>query len=185
VQAWGCLRRSPHCHHADDACPGPQARHPEARARRIAKFCFCGFDLVPRSGFNLTGVHKGIESFVSAAGIPPLAVIFIMVLIYILLGCFLETISMMLITIPIFFPIVIGLGYDPVWFGLLVVIVAEVGLITPPIGINLFVIKSMALDIRIQSIFSGVVPFIVADLFRVTIIVQFPGIVLWLPGLLF
>lgn len=134
---------------------------------------------------NLTGVHKGIESFVSAAGIPPVVVISIMVLIYILLGCFLETISMMLITIPIFFPIVIGLGYDPVWFGLLVVIVAEVGLITPPIGINLFVIKSMAPDIRIQSIFSGVVPFIVADLVRVTIIVLFPGIVLWLPGLLF
>jgi TRAP-type C4-dicarboxylate transport system permease large subunit len=72
-----------------------------------------------------------------------------------------------------------------VWFGLLVVIVAEIGLITPPIGINLFVIKSMAPDIRIQNIFSGVVPFIVADLFRVTIIVLFPGIVLWLPGLLF
>lgn len=72
-----------------------------------------------------------------------------------------------------------------VWFGLLVVIVAEIGLITPPVGINLFVIKSMAPDIRIQRIFSGVVPFIVADLFRVTIIVLFPGIVLWLPGFLF
>ena len=72
-----------------------------------------------------------------------------------------------------------------VWFGLLMVIVAEIGLITPPIGINLFVIKSMAPDIRIQNIFSGVVPFIMADLFRVTIIVLFPGIVLWLPGFLF
>lgn len=134
---------------------------------------------------NLTGVHREIEALVSAAGIPPLGVIFIMVLIYILLGCFLETISMMLITIPIFFPIVIGMGYDPVWFGLLVVIVAEIGLITPPIGINLFVIHSMAPGVRIQSIFAGVVPFIVVDLIRVTLIVLFPAIVLWLPGLLF
>jgi len=94
-------------------------------------------------------------------------------------------VSMMLITVPVFFPIIVSLGYDPVWFGLLVVISTEIGLITPPIGINLFVIKSMVPDISMRKIFMGVIPFIVADIIRICIIAVFPGIVLWLPYLLF
>lgn len=134
---------------------------------------------------NLTGVHSSIEGIVLASGFPPVGVIFIMVAIYVVLGCFLESISMMLITIPVFFPIVISLGYDPVWFGILVVVASEIGLITPPIGINLFVIKSMAPDVRIQEIFRGIIPFIAADIVRIAVIVLLPGLVLWLPKLLF
>lgn len=134
---------------------------------------------------NLTGVHTHIRHMVTGAGIPPVVVIFIMVAIYIVLGCFLETISMILITVPIFFPIAVALGYDPTWFGLLVVISAEIGLITPPIGINLFVIQSTTPGLQIQSLFVGVIPFIVVDILRITLIVLVPGIVLWLPHLLF
>src|SRR5690606_24257026 len=90
---------------------------------------------------NLTGIHHYLESWVKNSGLGPVGVIFIIIGIYIVLGCVLESISMMLITVPIFFPVVVALGYDPVWFGLLVVISTEIGLITPPIGINLFVIK--------------------------------------------
>lgn len=134
---------------------------------------------------NLTGVHTHIRDLVTGAGIPPVVVIFIMVAICIVPGCFLETISMILITVPIFFPIVMALGYDPIWFGLLVVISAEIGLITPPIGINLFVIQSMTPGLRIQSLFAGVIPFVTVDILRITLIVLVSGIVVWLPNLLF
>lgn len=134
---------------------------------------------------NLTGIHARLEAVVLNYGLSPTAVIFFMVLVYIVLGCFLESVSMILITVPIFFPIVMSLGYDPIWFGLVVVVACEIGLITPPIGINLFVIQSMAPDIRIQTIFRGVVPFIVADVVRIALLVLTPGLVLWLPNLLF
>ena len=134
---------------------------------------------------NLTGVHHYLEELVQNTSIPPLGIIFIIISVYIVLGCLLESVSMILITVPVFFPIITSLGYDPVWFGLLVVISTEIGLITPPIGINLFVIKSMVPDISMRKIFTGVIPFIVADIIRICIIAVFPGIVLWLPYLLF
>ncbi|MGE0584617.1 MAG: TRAP transporter large permease [Flavobacteriaceae bacterium] len=134
---------------------------------------------------NLTGVHHYLEQLVQNTNIPPLGIIFIIIAVYIVLGCVLESVSMILITVPVFFPIITALGYDPVWFGLLVVISTEIGLITPPIGINLFVIKSMVPDISMRKIFTGVIPFIVADIIRICIIAVFPGIVLWLPYLLF
>ncbi len=134
---------------------------------------------------NLTGVHVYLEDLVKNSGVPPLAVIFLIVGIYIVLGCLMESISMILITVPVFFPVVTALGYDPVWFGLVVVIAAEIGLITPPIGINLFVIKSIVPDMSYNDIFRGVVPFIVADILRITVIVLFPALVLWLPHLMF
>jgi tripartite ATP-independent transporter DctM subunit len=134
---------------------------------------------------NITGVHESLEAVVLDNGLQPVVVIFFMVLVYIILGCFLESVSMILITVPIFFPIVISFGYDPVWFGLIVVVACEIGLITPPVGINLFVIQSMAPDIRIQTIFRGVLPFIAADIVRVSVLILLPGIVLWLPNLLF
>jgi TRAP-type C4-dicarboxylate transport system permease large subunit len=87
--------------------------------------------------------------------------------------------------VPIFFPIVTGLGYDPVWFGIIVVVATEIGLITPPIGVNLFVIRSIAPDISMRTILSGMMPFISVDVIRILLLAAVPALSLWLPNLLF
>jgi TRAP-type C4-dicarboxylate transport system permease large subunit len=84
-----------------------------------------------------------------------------------------------------FFPIVMGLGYDPVWFGILVVMLVELGLITPPIGMNLFILRSIVPDVSLATIIRGIVPFVVSDLFRIVLIFAFPAITLFMPGLFF
>ena len=134
---------------------------------------------------NVTGVHKGLDTLVKASGAGPFGVILIIIAIYIVLGCLLESLSMILITVPIFFPIVTGLGYDPVWFGIIVVVATEIGLITPPIGVNLFVIRSIAPDISMRTILSGMMPFISIDIVRILLLAALPILSLWLPNLLF
>jgi TRAP-type C4-dicarboxylate transport system permease large subunit len=98
------------------------------------------------------------------------------------LGCVLESMTMILLTIPVFFPIVQGLGFDPVWFGIIVVVVTEISLITPPVGLNVFVISGMFREIGTANVFRGVAPFVVADLVRITTLVFVPWIVLVLPS---
>jgi tripartite ATP-independent transporter DctM subunit len=134
---------------------------------------------------NLTGIHKVLEVLIRDSGASPFGVVLIIIGIYIVLGCLLESISMILITIPIFFPIVMALGYDPVWFGIIVVVAVEIGLITPPIGVNLFVIRSIAPDISMRTILSGMGPFITVDIFRILLLAAVPAITIWLPNLLF
>jgi tripartite ATP-independent transporter DctM subunit len=104
---------------------------------------------------------------------------------YIFFGCFLEAIGMVLITVPVFLPLVKQFGYDGVWFGIIVVIVAEVGLIHPPVGLNLFVIQAHAPDIKITSIYRGIVPFLIAPLILIILLFWFPAIALWLPKVLY
>jgi TRAP-type C4-dicarboxylate transport system permease large subunit len=89
---------------------------------------------------------------------------------------------MVLLTIPIVFPIINALGYDPVWFGIIIVMVVELGLITPPIGMNVFVIKGIARDVPLEDIFRGVTPFIMAQVILIAILIVFPQIALWLPS---
>ena len=134
---------------------------------------------------NTTGVHVALLAVVQGSGLSPFGVIMLMVVLYILLGSVLESLSMILLTVPIFFPIIKSLGYDPVWFGILIVVVVEVGLITPPIGVNLFVIRSVMPDIAMMTVVRGVIPFIVADLLRIFLIAAVPSLSLWLPQLLF
>lgn len=134
---------------------------------------------------NLTGVHEGLLKLVEGTSLPPFGIILIIIVIYLFLGSVLESLSMILLTVPIFFPVVVKLGYDPVWFGILIVMVVEVGLIHPPIGINLYVIRSMMPEIPMMSIVKGVVPFIVSDLARILLIAAVPAVVMWLPNLLF
>jgi TRAP-type C4-dicarboxylate transport system permease large subunit len=134
---------------------------------------------------NMTGVHEGLLKVVQGSGFPPFGIILLMIVLYILLGSVLESLSLILLTVPIFFPIIKTLGYDPVWFGILIVMVVEVGLIHPPIGVNLFVIRSVQPDIPMMSVVKGVVPFIVSDLLRILLIAAVPAIALWLPRLLF
>lgn len=104
--------------------------------------------------------------------------------VYIVLGCVFESLSMLLLTVPIFFPLVISLGFDPVWFGIIVVVVTEISLITPPVGLNVFVLKGVLGDVSTATIFRGTVPFWIADIIRLLILVLLPGLVLFLPGLM-
>jgi tripartite ATP-independent transporter DctM subunit len=113
------------------------------------------------------------------------AVMTLVIAAYIVFGCFLEGIGMVLITVPVFLPLVKQFGYDPVWFGVIVVIVVEVGLIHPPVGLNLFVIQAHAPDIRITSIYRGIVPFLLAPLILIILMFWFPQIALWLPKVLY
>ena len=104
---------------------------------------------------------------------------------YIVLGCFLEGIGMVLITVPVFQPIVTKFGYDPIWFAIVVVIMVEVGLIHPPVGMNLFVIQAQAPQVKITSIYRGIIPFLIAPLILIILMFFFPGLALWLPKILY
>jgi TRAP-type C4-dicarboxylate transport system permease large subunit len=101
---------------------------------------------------------------------------------YLVLGCLLESLSMVLLTIPIFFPIVHALGFDPIWFGVLVVVVVEISMITPPVGMNVFVLKALLPEIPITTIFRGLVPFIMVDVLRLALFITVPSIILFLPS---
>jgi TRAP-type C4-dicarboxylate transport system permease large subunit len=104
---------------------------------------------------------------------------------YIVMGCFLEGIGMVLITVPVFLPLVVGYGYDPVWFAVIVVIVVELGLIHPPVGMNLFVIQAQAPEIKLPSIYFGVLPFLLAPLVLIILLFALPQLALWLPKALY
>ena len=104
--------------------------------------------------------------------------------IYIVLGLAMEELSMVLLTIPVFFPMITALGFDPVWFGILIVTIVEIGMISPPVGMNLFVINSLLPDVKLSAIFRGVWPFVTADVVRLGILIAFPAISLWLPSLM-
>jgi tripartite ATP-independent transporter DctM subunit len=134
---------------------------------------------------NLTGIHRVLESVVTDSGLPPFGIVLIMIAIFFVAGALMEELSMILILVPIFFPVIIKLGYDPVWFGIIVVVACEIGLIAPPIGMNLFVIRSVAPEVPMNIILSGMMPFITVDLLRIVLLAAFPAITLWLPNLLF
>ena len=133
----------------------------------------------------LTHLPQGLVGFVSALHLSPLAVMVLLIAFYLVLGCFLDSLGMILITVPVFLPLVLGLGYSPVWFGVLVVLVVEIGLITPPIGMNLFVIRAQQPDISIASLYRGVLPFLTADAVLIALLFVFPSLALWLPKFLF
>lgn len=125
-----------------------------------------------------------IAKWVASSNIAPAMVIAIMCLVYIFLGCLMDTLSMILLTLPIFSPIVVALGYDLVWFGILVVLMTMLGSITPPVGINCFVVGGMVEDASTGEVFKGVVPFIIALIVMAVILVAFPDVALWLPRIL-
>lgn len=133
---------------------------------------------------NETGMPEALGAWVKGLQAHPLLVIFAIMLIYVLLGAVLDSLAMILLTIPLFFPIVTGLNLDPVWFGIIVVVVTEISLITPPVGMNIFVLNTVLPEVGTGTIFRGVTPFWMADLVRLTILVLFPSITLFLPSLM-
>jgi tripartite ATP-independent transporter DctM subunit len=131
---------------------------------------------------NLTDFPGALLAVAERFRETPWLVIAAIVVIYLLLGCVFESLSMILLTVPIFFPLVIKLGYDPVWFGIVVVVVTEISLITPPVGLNVFVLRGVLPDVSTGTIFRGVTPFWIADLFRLAVIIAVPALSLWLPS---
>jgi C4-dicarboxylate transporter DctM subunit len=118
-------------------------------------------------------------------GLSPFMVMALIVLIFIVLGCFLEGIGMVLITVPVFLPVIEGYGFDPIWFGVLVAVLVELGLITPPVGMNLFIIKAQAGDLPMGRLYRAIAPFLLAPVILVALLFAVPGLALWLPGVLF
>jgi tripartite ATP-independent transporter DctM subunit len=133
---------------------------------------------------NRAGLPEALLNIAQGFDFPPMGVIFVILLIYLVLGCVFESLSMILLTVPIFAPLVEGLGFDLIWFGILVVVATEISLITPPIGMNVFVLKGVLKDVSVRTIFKGVTPFWVADIFRIIIIALVPGLALFLPSLM-
>ncbi|MBY5932731.1 TRAP transporter large permease [Tateyamaria omphalii] len=131
---------------------------------------------------NIAGLPGALSGFVTQYDLQPWQVMACILVIYILLGCVFESLSMLLLTVPIFFPIVIQLGYDPIWFGIIVVVVTEISLITPPVGLNVFVLKGVVGDVSTGTIFRGVTPFWVVDIIRLILLLAIPALVLFLPG---
>ena len=133
---------------------------------------------------NITTMPADLTNFVSRFQLHPIVVVAAIMVIYIVLGTAMEELSMILLTLPVFFPIIVKLGFDPVWFGILIVVVVEIGLISPPVGMNLFVLSTLLPEVPTRTVFRGVTPFIVADVVRLALLVAFPVISLYVPGLM-
>ena len=134
---------------------------------------------------NRAGLPDQLLELITGNDVSPLTVIFMILGIYIILGCVFESLSMLLLTVPIFYPLVQSLGFDLVWFGIVVVVVTEISLITPPVGLNVFVLSGVLKDVKTGTIFKGVTPFWVADIVRLTLITLIPAISLFLPQWLY
>ena len=134
---------------------------------------------------NTAGLPGALKELVTNLDLSPILVIWAICLIYIVLGAVFESISMVLLTVPIFFPLVADLGFDMIWFGIIVVCVTELSLITPPVGINIFVLRAVLPDVKTGALIRGVLPFCAADIIRLAILVHIPWLSLVLPSLMF
>ena len=144
--------------------------------------------LIGTSVFNYfvetTGLPQALVQFVGELGWNPYIILVLLIVFYVILGCFMDALSMILLTLPFVYPMILALNFDPIWFGVIMVSVVEVGLITPPVGMNLFVIMASTPDLRLQTIARGVVAFLLADLTRLVLLILFPALSLWLPHVL-
>jgi C4-dicarboxylate transporter, DctM subunit len=133
---------------------------------------------------NITSMPADLKTWVTRFNVSPSLVVAAICAVYVVLGTAMEELSMILLTIPVFFPVVVHLGFDPIWFGIVIVCVVEIGLISPPVGMNMFVLRTLLPHVSTATIFSGVIPFMVADIIRLAILVAFPWLALWLPGMM-
>ena len=133
---------------------------------------------------NFTTLPGDLKTWITGLGLSPIMIITAMMFIYIVLGTVMEELTMVLLTIPLFFPIVTALGFDPVWFGVLIVMIVQIGLISPPVGMNLFVLNSLLPGVGLGNIFRGCWPFVVAMIVMLGVLIAFPSLSLWLPSLM-
>jgi TRAP-type C4-dicarboxylate transport system permease large subunit len=130
---------------------------------------------------TVTQTPQKVTEFLTGLGLGPYGVLTLIMVMYLVLGCLMDAMAMIILTVPIIFPVITHLGFDPIWFGVVIVMTVELGLITPPVGMNVFVIKSVIPDASFSTIFKGVAPFVVTDLIRLVILIAFPILALWLP----
>jgi C4-dicarboxylate transporter, DctM subunit len=133
---------------------------------------------------NFTSMPGDLKEWITHLGLSPIMVIAAMMLIYVVLGTVMEELTMVLLTIPLFFPIVTALGFDPIWFGVLIVMIVQIGLISPPVGMNLFVLNALLPEVGLGRIFSGCWPFVLVMILILGVLIAFPQLSLWLPSLM-
>lgn len=131
---------------------------------------------------NLGGAPEMVSAWIASIDAKPLMILILLIIIYLLLGSIMDSFGVMIITLPVVTPIVLALGYDMVFWGILMLVVVEIGMITPPFGMNLFIIKSINPKISLATVMRGVVPFIIADMVKIVLLVAFPALALWLPS---
>jgi len=132
----------------------------------------------------ITRIPYLLADYVSSLPLPPHAIIGVIILVYLIGGCFMDALAMIMLTIPIFFPVIQKLGFDPIWFGVVIVLITEMGVITPPVGINVYVVFGVARDVPLEKIFRGVFPMLISLLVCNLLLILFPQIALWLPSLM-
>jgi C4-dicarboxylate transporter DctM subunit len=130
----------------------------------------------------VTTIPSVLSAWVVGLPLPPWAIMIVVMFFFFIGGCFMDALGMILLTIPIFFPVAVALGYDPIWFGVVIVLVTELGVITPPVGINVYVVSGIAKDVPLEVIFKGTFPFVLTLLTYLIIMLFFPQIALFLPG---
>jgi tripartite ATP-independent transporter DctM subunit len=140
--------------------------------------------LIMNTFIAMSTIPMELADFVTSFGLPPVLVIGLIILVYLILGCLIDTMSMILLTIPIFFPVVTGLGFDPIWFGVIIVLVVEMAMVTPPVGMNVYVIAGIVKDVPMEVIFKGILPFVIVEVVLVILLIAFPQMALFLPGLM-
>ena len=131
----------------------------------------------------ISTIPFALADWIKSLPIPPVALMGVIIFLYFIGGFFMDSMALVVVTIPIFFPVVMQLGYDPIWFGVIIVLVAEMGVITPPVGVNVFVIKGIAPDVPLYVIFRGIFPFLIALILMTALLVAFPGVAVFLPNL--
>jgi tripartite ATP-independent transporter DctM subunit len=131
---------------------------------------------------TITQTPQKLTDFITHLGLGPYQVLVLVMLMYLALGCILDAMAMIILTIPIIFPAMMQLGFDPIWFGVIIVMTVELGLITPPVGMNVYVINSVVRNVSLATIFLGVLPFVVTDLVRLAILIAFPILSTFLPS---
>jgi C4-dicarboxylate transporter DctM subunit len=131
---------------------------------------------------TVTQVPQKVTALIVGLGLSPTGSLVVIMVMYLVLGCLMDAMAMVILTVPIIFPAVTALGFDPIWFGIIIVMTVELGLIHPPVGMNVFVIKTVIEDVGFATIFAGVIPFVLTDIVRLAILIAFPAIATWLPG---
>lgn len=147
--------------------------------------CMIGFIIIGALVFGyfltMSQVTQTIIDTLVNSGIPPIGVVIMLVFMYLLLGCFMDIVAMLILTVPVVYPLIVQLGYDPVWFAVVTIVMGEVGMVTPPLGMNVFVISKYT-GIPVSQIFRGSIPHVIAHVIAVALLIAFPEIVLWLPN---
>ena len=179
------LRRFPHQHRAARLTPAGVLKS-LLQATRTAAAVFTVLIGALLFGYFLTVTEtpQKVTEFLTGLGLGRYGVLALIMLMYLALGCLMDAMAMIILTVPIVFPVVTAMGFDPIWFGIIIVMTVELGLIHPPVGMNVFVIKTAVKDVSFTTIFKGVLPFIATDILRLVILISFPTIALYLPSLM-